>query len=285
MKKYLLIVSILFFVLGSILVYQNIIYNDKKLHVVICDVGQGDATLIRTPNGSDILIDGGPDNSVLACLGKHLPFWDKTIEIMVLTHPHSDHLTGLIDVAKRYRVLSFGKGKINSSSPVYNELIKRLEQGQTKQRFLYQDDQFIIKDGVILKTLWPSQEWVDQNSALGEKADENGLSVIEFLSYKNFKALFTGDAQASDLVKIDLMVGEIDLLKVPHHGSKFGLNLEILDILSPGVAAISVGKNNKYGHPTPFILDLLKSLNIKTIRTDQVGDIEIISDGKTWKVR
>ena len=90
--------------LGCILVYQNITYNDKKLHVVICDVGQGDAIFIRTPSGSDILIDGGPDDSVLACLGKHMPFWDRTLEIMILTHPHADHLTGLIDVSKSYSV-------------------------------------------------------------------------------------------------------------------------------------------------------------------------------------
>jgi competence protein ComEC len=283
MKKYLLIVSVLFFSLGLILVYQNIIYNDKKLHVVICDVGQGDATLIRTPNGSDILIDGGPDNSVLACLGKHLPFWDKTIEIMILTHPHADHLTGLIDVAERYRVLAFGSEKIKNPSATYAELIKQLKQKQTQEKFLYQDDRFITKDGVILKTLWPTQEWINQNST-GKSADENGFSIIELLNYKKFKGLFTGDAQASDLEKIDLMAGKIDFLKVPHHGSRTGLDLEILKILSPKIAAISVGKNNKYGHPTPFILDLSKSLNIKTLRTDQVDDIEIISDGEGWKV-
>ncbi len=77
----------------------------------------------------------------------------------------------------------------------------------------------------------------------------------------------------------------IDLLKVPHHGSKFGLTVDILDILNPKIAAISVGAKNKYGHPTPFILDLLKSFNIKTLRTDQIGDIEIISDGFSWRVK
>jgi competence protein ComEC len=283
MKKIIFVVTVLFFLLGCILTYQNIIYNDKKLHVVICDVGQGDAIFIRTPNGSDILIDGGPDNSVLACLGKHMPFWDKTIEIMISTHPHLDHLAGLIDVTKRYRALAFGNEKIDNPTETYKELIKQLSETQTKERFLYQEDRFIIKDGVVLKTLWPTHEWADQNSK-GEGADENGLSVIELLSYENFSALFTGDAQASDLEKIDLMEVKIDLLKVPHHGSKTGLDLEVLDILDPKIAAISVGKNNKYGHPTPFILDLLKSLNIKTLRTDQVGDIEIISDGEKWKV-
>lgn len=285
MKKYLLIGTILLFLLGGILVYQNITFNDKKLHVVICDVGQGDAILIRTPQGSDVLIDGGPDNSVLNCLGKHLPFWDRTIEIVVLTHPHADHLTGLIDVLKRYRVLVFGTGKIGNSTAAYRELIKLLEQNQIKQQFLYQGDKFTLKDGVILETLWPTQEWVDQNAGVGESLNENGFSAIESLNYKNFSALFSADAQAEDLEKIDSLVGEIDLLKVPHHGSKFGLNADILGILNPKIAAISVGKNNKYGHPTRFILDLFKSFNIKTLRTDQMGDIEIISDGQEFRVK
>jgi len=284
MKKTFLILSILFFLLGCILVYQNINYDDKKLHVVICDVGQGDAIFIRTPGGSDILIDGGPDDSVLACLGRHMPFWDKTLEVMILTHPHTDHLTGLIDVAKRYAVLVFGTEKIVNPSSAYKELIKQLEQNHTQQKFLYQDDQFIIKDGISLKTLWPTQEWVDQNSA-GGNSNENGLSIIELLSYKNFEALFTGDAQASDIEKIESMLGVIDFLKVPHHGSKSALTEEVLDILNPKIAAISVGDKNKYGHPTAFILNLLKDKNIKTLRTDQVGDIEIISDGKVWKIK
>jgi competence protein ComEC len=285
MKKYFWIATILFFLLGCILIYQNITFNDKKLHVIICDVGQGDAILIRTPNGSDILIDGGPDNSVLSCLGKHLPFWDKTIEIMILTHPHADHLTGLIDVVKRYRVLAFGTEKIGSQANAHKELIKLLEQTHAVQRFLYQGDKFTLKDGVILRTLWPTQEWIDQNSGKGESLNENGLSVIEELNYRNFKTLFTGDAQASDLEKIESMFSEIDLLKIPHHGSRFGLTAELLDILSPKIAAISVGKSNKYGHPASLTLDLLKSANIKTLRTDQVGDIEIISDGLSWRVK
>jgi len=281
MKKAFLTLSALLFLLGCILVYQNINYNDKKLHVVICNVGQGDAIFIRTPGGSDILIDGGPDDSVLACLGRHMPFWDKTLEVMILTHPHADHLTGLIDVAKKYAVLVFGAEKNANPSSTYKEFIKQLDKNHTQQRFLYQDDKFTVKDGISLKTLWPTQEWVDQNSA-GGSSSENGLSVIELLSYKNFEALFTGDAQASDIEKIESMLGVIDFLKVPHHGSKSALTEEVLNILNPKIAAISVGAKNKYGHPTAFLLSLLKDKNIKTLRTDQVGDIEIISDGRSF---
>jgi competence protein ComEC len=285
MKKYFLTVSILLFLLGGILLYQDISFNDKKMHVVICDVGQGDAIFMRTPNGSDILIDGGPDNSVLSCLSRHMPFWDRTIEIMILTHPHADHLTGLIDVLKRYRVLAFGTEKIGSSTDAYKELLKQLAQNRTKIRFLYQGDRFVIKDGVTLGVLWPTYEWINQNLLSKTNSDENGLSVINLLGYKNFKALFTGDAQDSDVEKIDLMVGKISLLKIPHHGSKTSLDSEVLKVLAPKIAAISVGAKNKYGHPNPFTLNLLSQLSVKTLRTDQIGDIEIISDGGKWRVR
>jgi len=284
MKKYFLIGTAFFCLLGCILVCQTITYNDKKLHVVICDVGQGDAIFMRTPSGSDILIDGGPDDAVLGCLGKHMPFWDKTIELIMLTHPHADHLTGLIDVVKRYKVLAFGYEKIGNPTGAYKKLIDELEQNHVKQIFLWQGDQFLLQDGVIFKTLWPTKEWFDQNSISETSSDANDFSMIELLTYNHFKALFTGDAQAQAMEKIDSTTGRIDVLKVPHHGSQTGLTSEILDILNPKLAAISVGAKNKYGLPTTFILDLLKSKNIKTLRTDQRGDIEIISDGKSWKV-
>src|SRR3989344_6568995 len=114
MKKVFLIGTVLFFLLGCILVYQNITYNDKKLHVVFCDVGQGDAIFVRTPNGSDILIDGGPDDSVLNCLGKHMPFWDRDLELVILTHPHSDHFTGLFSVLKTYKIEIFATEELNN---------------------------------------------------------------------------------------------------------------------------------------------------------------------------
>jgi len=285
MKKIFLIAAGLFFLLGCILVYQNITYSDKKLHVVICDVGQGDAIFIRTPNGSDILIDGGPDSKILSCLAKHMPFWDRTIEIMIATHPHADHIAGLIDVIKRYKVIGFYSEKMESSAATYKELIKALAKRNIKEHFLWQGDNFLFEEGLKLQTLWPTYEWIDQNPSGEANLDINGFSVIGLLTYGNFKVLFTGDAQASIIDKIDLMAGRVSLLKVPHHGSKTGLTQEILGILSPRIATISVGEKNRYGHPDPFTLDLLNQLEIKTLRTDQAGDIEIISDGNSFLIK
>ena len=276
MKKAFLITAALFFMLGSILVYQNITYNDKKLHIVVCDVGQGDAIFIRTPNGSDILIDAGPDDKVLQCLSKNMPFWDKTIEIVILTHPDADHVTGFIDVAKRYKLISFYTSNVKTNTTVYAQFLKTLEDYEIKQNFLWQGDKFRFKDGLIMETLWPTNDW--------EGLTTNSFSVASLLTYKNFKVLLTGDLDAQQLERIDDLAGEINLLKIPHHGSRFGLTEEILDVLSPEIAAISVGKNS-YGHPTQFILDLLKSASIKTLRTDQNGEMEVISDGVNFSIK
>ena len=283
--KYFVILVIVLISFFGLFFYQFLKFNDGKLHVVVCDVGQGDAIFIRTPKGSDILVDGGPDDSVLYCLSKHMPFWDRDLELVILTHPHADHLAGLIDVVKRYRILSFNTEKVGNTTAVYKELVRVLAEHSIKERYLWQGDRFLFKDGVELKTLWPTQDWLSQNLVNDSNFDVNGLSVIEFLSYENFKTLLTGDAGALVIEQIDSLAGKIDVLKVPHHGSKTGLNPEILSILNPKLAIISVGKNNRYGHPNQFTLDLLKSSNIKTLRTDQSGEVEIISDGKSWQTR
>lgn len=274
MKKTLLILSVLLFLLGSIFVYQNITYNDNKLHVVICDVGQGDAIFIRTPQGSDILIDGGPDDSVLTCLGKHMPFWDKTLELMILTHPDADHVTGLIDVIKRYKSIRFYTSRVEGKTDVYKQFLKTLQRVDIKQNYLWQGDKFTFTDGLTIETLWPTHEW--------EGLTTNSFSIAQILNYKDFKVLLTGDLDVEQMSQFSDLAGDINFLKVPHHGSRFGLTAEILDILNPKLAVISVGAKNKYGHPTPFILDLLKSKNIKTLRTDENGDIEIVSDGRAF---
>lgn len=285
MKKYFWLAGVLLFCLGCIFVYQSINYNDKKLHIIACDVGQGDAILIKTPQNTDILIDGGPDDSILSCLGKHLPFWDRTIEIVILTHPHADHFVGLISVMKKYKILSFNAEKIENPSAAYIELLKQVKEDRVGERFLVQGDKFRLKDGVILETLWPTKDWIDQNSLSEAKSDVNGSSIIEKLSYGKFSILFTGDSQSSVLNKISSLIGKMDVFKVPHHGSKTGLNSEILDVLSPKLAIISVGKNNKYGHPAILTVDFLNQFKIKILRTDEKGDIEIISEGNNFLIK
>lgn len=292
MKKALLTLSILFVLLGSILIYQNITYNDKKLHVVFCDVGQGDAIFIRTPNGSDILIDSGPDDSVLTCLGKHMPFWDRNLELVILTHPHADHFIGLFSVLKSYKVRSFATEDLNNKTLGFVELMDLIRSKSIPTRFVLAGDRFILKDGVRFEIVGPTEEFLKETSPGGFIGESGEFASVETLvRYGKFSVLLTGDSQSSELSKIlvrQLMDQDdkpLDVLQIPHHGSRFGLTPEILDFLNPNLAVISVGAKNRYSHPAPEILQILRDRDIKILRTDQNGEIEIIIDGDIWKVK
>jgi competence protein ComEC len=288
MLKYLLLIFTSLFLLLGIIFYQNAKLNDGKLHVVVCDVGQGDGILIKTADGSDILIDGGPDDSILNCLASHMPFWDRTIELMVLTHPHTDHAEGLIDVLKRYTVLHFVTEKVLGSTATYKRLEDELATQKLTAKYLFNGDRIDLADKTQLLTLWPTEELINSNQLQdkndSQNLDLNGFSLIQLFTYGNFTMLLTGDAGSQTEDKIAVELGKVDVLKVPHHGSKTGMSDYFLTQINPSLAIVSVGANNTYGHPAQVALDLLKSHNIKTFRTDQNGEVEIISDGKTFSV-
>lgn len=246
---------------------------DNNLHIVTCDVGQGDATLIFQKN-NQILIDGGPDNSVLNCLGKYMPFYDRTIELVILTHSDADHSTGLIEVFRRYQVDLYLRNNLNTDTQVYRLLEK--EVGSRGIKVIEPSIGQRLRLGLIyLDTLWPNGETFKNT---------NDYSIITRLEYGSFKAVFTGDLEDSltDKVRTQSQLGVVEYIKVSHHGSRNGITNKLLDLLRPKVAVISAGKKNRYGHPHEETLDLLKNNNIKVLRTDEVGDIEIISNGKSF---
>ncbi len=248
---------------------------DNKLHIVTCDVGQGDAILIFQ-NNNQILIDGGPDNSVLNCLGKYMPFYDRTIELVILTHSDADHSTGLIEVVRRYNIDLYLRNNLNTDTQVYRLLEK--EVGSRGIRTIEPSIGQRLRLGLIyLDTLWPNGETFKNT---------NDYSIITRLEYSSFKAIFTGDLEESltDKVRAQSQLGVVDYIKVSHHGSRNGITNKLLDVLRPKVAVISAGKKNRYGHPHQETLDLLKMNNIKVLRTDELGDIEITTDGKTYLI-
>ena len=286
-RKSIFLIFIIFFAFGGIFFYQSARFNDGKLHLVFCEVGQGDAIFIRTSTGSNILIDGGPDDSVLNCLSKHMPFWDKKIQLIILTHPHADHFTGLISVIKRYDVMSYDTENVENSGFGAKILQDNLAIKNLSAKYLKKGDRLTNQSNFSLITLWPSADFIssamDNLPSEAKNLDLNGYSVVELLSYGNFKALLTGDAGVIAEEKIAKEAGKIDVLKVPHHGSKTGMSDYFLKEINPSLAIISVGNKNNYGHPSQQALTLLKNNNIKVLRTDEDGEIEIISDGKSWR--
>ncbi|OGG03736.1 hypothetical protein A2W14_05100 [Candidatus Gottesmanbacteria bacterium RBG_16_37_8] len=270
---------------------------DGKLHIVFCDVGQGDAAYIRTGNGQDMLIDGGPNDKVLTCLGNNMPFYDRTIDVVLLTHPQKDHLQGLISVLERYSVKYFVIGVEGNNTEGYRKLADLIKNKGIIYKNLYQGDNFLLGD-VRMNVLWPEKKWVAdriqssefriQNvgvAVLGMSTDTNinDFSYYLHLSYGEFDALFSGDGDSRIQPEVMLTANlpDVELLKFPHHGSKTGILPEFLDKIKPETAVISSGKN-PWGHPTKEALQLLVERGINILRTDKEGDIEFQTDGTHW---
>lgn len=243
---------------------------DKNLHLIACDVGQGDATLIIY-GSSQVLIDGGSTNKVLDCLGKYIPFWDRKIEAVMLTHPDSDHYTGLIEVIKRYKVDNYLDNGLTSSSQNYKVLRKEVGGRGIKE--------VIAKKGTGIRVGKMYLDIVSPEEA-DKEADSNDNSLVIDLKYGSFEAMLSGDAPKEILNKVSAKV-PLDYLKLSHHGSKTGTDAFTLDNLMPKLAIISVGKNN-YGHPNEEVLKVLEERKIKTLRTDELGDVETVSNSKGY---
>ena len=277
--KIFLISSLLIFILVGLSIYEYFRFNDGKLHVVFCNVGQGDGIFIRTPKGIDMLVDGGPDDSVLSCLSSHMPFWDRTIELVFMTHPHADHMRGLMDVFKRYKVLNFSTEKIENDTDLYRELINQVKSEKLKVKSLYVGDKFKTKDGVTFRILHPTESFLKTAAPSGLINEASELaSLIILISYEETDIILTGDSEISGLKEAllrqltDQGKQSVEVLQVPHHGSRFGLDAEIVQKLNPKLAVISVGKNN-YGHPSKEVLEILEDSDIKILRTDLNGEI------------
>jgi competence protein ComEC len=289
MKKFLSIFLLLLIGFSIFCFFENQKSADGRLHVVFCNVGQGDGIYIKTPNGADILLDGGPDDSMLSCMQRHMPLWNRDVELMLLSHPHFDHFGGFIDVLKRYSVLQLGNEKLSNMSTSYAAFTTMVSTQHIPTRSEFAKDTMKFADGTVFTILGPSKNLLTLSSPTGEitGATEQVTLVLQ-LTYGSFDVLLTGDSQVNGMEEAIAQIDKkstIEVLKVPHHGSKTGLSDAILQELKPALAVISVGTHNKYGHPAPYILKLLQKHNIKTLRTDKNGDIEVVSDGKRWWIR
>lgn len=282
-RKILFISSLSAFLLLAIFFYQTNKFQDGMLHIVFCNVGQGDAIFIRTPKGRDILVDGGPDDKILDCLSSQMPFWDRTLEAVFLSHPHFDHFGGLFEVLRRYRVVSFNTEKLENDSESFGIIKQQIQDKRIPTRYLFKGDRFSFGNGVEIKVLGPSKEFLFQTSPNGIISESEGFAnLILLVKYRETSILLTGDSQVAGL-KEAVGISNLEVLQVPHHGSRTGLNQELIDILKPDLAVISVGKN-RFGHPHKEVLELLEGNSVQIKSTDREGEIEIVSDGKKTRV-
>lgn len=289
-----LILNFLFLlnILAWLAVYD--LNKPQLLEVNFFDVGQGEAIFIETPSRHQILIDGGPSSVILEKLAESLPFWDRTIDLIILTHPEHDHLAGLIEVLKRYKVeniLWTGVVRDTAEYKEWQRLIRDEREKEGAQIKIAQSGQLIDfgnQSNRYMEVLYPFENLEGQ-----EFKNSNNTSIVAKLIFGTPSThhppasraltsfLFTGDAYKS--VEKKLMDKKIDLasdvLKVGHHGSKTSNSEAFIKYVSPEIAVISVGKDNPYHHPHQETLDILEKYGIKILRTDKNGDIKIISNG------
>ncbi len=270
--------------IATILVWVSFLnMPDDKLHVSILDVGQGDAILIQTPSRQDILIDGGPNSQAVSLqLGKKLPFWDKAIDLVILTQPQADHVTGLIEILQKYKVPQVIDTGIPYDSFTYQHWLNLVNGNEIRHEIGHAGQEIDLGNGIKLEVVHPPSVLLQDTS---DDIDNNGLVLR--LIWNKVSFLFTADigheaewyliAQRANL--------KTTVLKVAHHGSLTSTSPQFLAVANPEVAAISVGINNRFGLPQSQIMNRLTEQlgSDRVYLTSTHGTIEFITDGdRLW---
>ena len=236
--------------------------------------------MIQTPNHQNILIDGGPSPQTIDLeLGEKLPFWDRTIDLMISTQPQADHITGLVEVLQRYKVKQVLEPGVSYNSCVYQEWLKLIEEKEIKHYVAKAEQEIDLGSGIKIEVLNPPEEFFERTSA---DVDNNG--VVLRLSWGEVSFLFTADIRWEgefELIKQRANL-KSTVLKVAHHGSKTSTMPQFLAVLDPQIAVISVGANNTFGHPNTEVVERLwERLGEDSIYlTSENGTIEFITDGE-----
>ncbi len=279
-KNHLLIYFALIFLgLGLLLIFQ--LKDLGKFRMIACDIGQGDGLLLISPGGSEIVVDGGPGKKILDCLSAHMPFWDRKVEMIVSTHPHAEHLEGLLAVLENYKVDTVVTTNVPNNDKLYAAWQDEIKKSGAKVYVPGVGDKFAV-DNLTFDVLWPTRDKIREWMAV-PPADLNDTSIVMRAAYGNFCAYLTGDLPKEILQRI--IEGQCQVLKVVHHGSRTGTNQEVVDAIRPQLAIIQVGAKNQYGHPHKEVLDVLEANGVKILRNDLNGEIEVESDGRGFSYR
>lgn len=247
---------------------------DGKLHVFVLDVGQGDSTLLVSPSGQQILIDGGPDITTLEHLGKHMPFLDRTIELLVLTHPDKDHIVALPHVLRRYKVQRVLITAVHHNLGFYEAFLQALKDANIPVTIADPSLLIDMGDGLALDILWPPSFVADTNS------ETNMTSIVLRAIYGEHEILLTGDAEktAENFLLQSKQPLQADIIKIGHHGSKTSTSTGFLLAVNPDIALISSGRDNRYGHPHPAVVKRLRDMGIEVRTTAEEGTIFLTFD-------
>lgn len=254
--------------------------NGGELEVTFFDVGQGDSIFVETQEGHQVLIDGGPDGGrMLEKLGSVMPVWDRSLDLVILTHPDSDHLRGLLDVLDRYDVENILWTGVIRETGTFEKWVDKIEK-ENANISIAQRGQIIKAGDTQLYILNPFNNLEGMSAEKGS----NETSIVMKLVFGDNTFLLLGDIGKKEkeelLIHSDSAVSlSVDVLKVAHHGSKNSLLPEFFEITNPLFAIISNSANNSHGHPHPSVLQALEKFGINILRTDEKGDIKVTASG------
>lgn len=261
--------------LGNLIVWPVVLRDARGnyLTLAVLDVGQGDAVFIEDALGRQILIDGGPDRKILSALPALMPFSDRSLDLLILTHPHADHVTGLVEVLKRYRVAAVLESGAAYDSAVYGEWRRLLDERGIKVIPAHRGEIIKLAGGGALEILAPLADWRGRD--VGDRNTHNAMVVARLVGPEAGLAMLTGDMEMP--LENDLLASGADLqseiLKVGHHGSKTSTSGNFLRAVAPRWAVISSGAGNRYGHPHTETSAALERQGALMRRTDEEGTI------------
>lgn len=281
LAKNLKIYFLIFLALIALSIWSTYLQEpDSNLHIYALDVGQGDAILIQKQN-FQVIVDGGPDNSVIERLAEVMPLEDKKIEVIILTHPHADHVTGLVEVLKRYNVEKVVYSGVNYQSNIFAEFKEEVEIKKIPVENPKNGQENIYQHEIKLTYLWPGENTANYSDNL------NDTSIVFRLDFGNSSALFSGDCEvecwSGIMQDLDSNI-KADLLKIAHHGSNNGTSEEMLERIKPRYAIISLGKDNKFGFPHQQVIRALEKSGASFIRTDEMSTIDFVSNGQEFMI-
>lgn len=256
--------------------FQNL--PSGELEVTLLDVGQGDAILIRTPQNQKILVDAGPVAKVLLPLGRELNYLERDLDLVVLTHPDADHIAGLTEVLRRYKVGAILLTGVYHDTVWYADILEQIQQREIPVLIANEKVDFDFGAGVMLDTIWPREV------VAGKKPQNaNQLSIVLRLTFGPTAVLLTGDLdQASEKVLLQTPQNlRAQILKLGHHGSKTSSRADFLAAVGSDVALVSAGPDNRFGHPAPEVLERVKEQVV--LNTAEEGSIQFRSDSRVWR--